>query len=276
MLLRHVALVSESESVNFKSLMRVSAALQKQAIKDLGPIWNIKATVDAFESLDDVPIGYWPIVIRDDIHVRAAGIHEDKDGQPFALVQAGPGWSLTASHENLEMLVDPFGRRLASGQSPIEEQGRVEFLVEVCDPSEDAAFGYTVNGVLVSDFYTPEYFNPVVNPGVRHSFTGAIKRPRQVLRGGYLSWHDPVSDDWFQEIFFGSEPQFRNIGPLTNKGEDNFRTQIYYKTPEAFATRVPQEESAGLLTAARDSVETAASSRAKFLRQRIEQVLARR
>ena len=60
MLLRHVALVSESESVNFKSLMRVSAALQKQAIKDLGPIWNIKATVDAFESLDDVPIGYWP------------------------------------------------------------------------------------------------------------------------------------------------------------------------------------------------------------------------
>jgi hypothetical protein len=111
---------------------------------------------------------------------------------------------------------------------------------------------------------------------VRHSFTGAIKRPRQVLRGGYLSWHDPVSDDWFQEIFFGSEPQFRNIGPLTNKGEDNFRTQIYYKTPEAFATRVPQEESAGLLTAARDSVETAASSRAKFLRARIEQVLARR
>ena len=274
MLLRHVALVSESESVNFKSLMRVSAALQKQAIKDLGPIWNIKATVDAFESLDDVPIGYWPIVIRDDIHVRAAGIHEDKDGQPFALVQAGPGWSLTASHENLEMLVDPFGRRLASGQSPIEEQGRVEFLVEVCDPSEDAAFGYTVNGVLVSDFYTPEYFNPVVNPGVRHSFTGAIKRPRQVLRGGYLSWHDPVSDHWFQETFFsGSKSKFRDIGKIDAQSSENLRAMLYKRTPERYKPKRFAAADIKLARASMTAHSEAASARAESLRERISAVV---
>ena len=85
----------------------------------------------------------------------AAGVHLDKKGQPFSLVEAGNSWSLTASHGVLEMLADPFGNRLIAGPSPKSGQGRVEFLVEVCDPSEDSANAYTVNDVLVSDFYTP-------------------------------------------------------------------------------------------------------------------------
>ena len=116
MLLRHVGLVSESQSISFSELGRVSAALQKQAIRDLGPVWNVQATVDVFGRLEDLPVGTWPILIQDDINTPgAAGVHEDEDGQPFALVTAGNGWSLTASHELVEMLVDPFGRRLAEG-----------------------------------------------------------------------------------------------------------------------------------------------------------------
>src|SRR5260370_33232139 len=109
MLIRQVALVSEAASVPFSNLGQVSAALQKQAARALAPIWEVQATVDAFAALEDVPVGYWQIIIRDDIHQRAAGIHEDKSGQPFALVRSGDAWSITASHENLEMLVDPFG-----------------------------------------------------------------------------------------------------------------------------------------------------------------------
>jgi hypothetical protein len=91
--------------------------------------------VDAFPTLEDVPIGYWPILVQEDINTPgAAGVHLDKDGQPFALVQMSNSWSLTASHEMLEMLADPFGNRLVPGQSPKSRQGRVEFLVEVCDP----------------------------------------------------------------------------------------------------------------------------------------------
>ena len=89
----------------------------------------------AFDSLDDLPLDYWPVIIKDDIgDPTAAGYHEDQHGQPFALVQHGQGWSLTASHEVLEMLADPFGRRLVAGESPVRGQGRVKFLVEVCDP----------------------------------------------------------------------------------------------------------------------------------------------
>jgi len=218
-IIQQLALVSESKLVGIGDLMRVAAALQKQASRDLAPIWNISATVDAFEKLEDVPIGYWPMIIKDDIGFSgAAGIHLDKDRQPFALISSAADldvWSLTASHETLEMLVDPYGDRLIAGDSPKEGQGRVSFLVEVSDPSEAAEFAYSANGILVSDFYTPRFFDPLVSPGVRYSFTGAITEPRQVLAGGYLSWVDSTTGHWWQETWFGgAAPAFRDIGPI--------------------------------------------------------------
>lgn len=221
-LVRQVALVSESSLVQMHDLMKVSAALQKQASRDLAPIWEISATVDAFDKLEDVPDGYWPLIIKDDIgQSGAAGVHMDKDGQPFALITSSQSldeWSLTASHEMCEMLVDPSGNRQVTGNSPKPDQGRVSFLVEVSDPSEAADFAYTVNSILVSDFYTPHYFDPNVSAGVKYSFTGAITRPRQVLRGGYLSWKDSVSGHWWQEVWFnGGQPSFRDIGPADAK-----------------------------------------------------------
>jgi hypothetical protein len=33
-----------------------------------------------------------------------------------------------------------------------------------------------------------------------------------VLRGGYLSWRDPVSNHWWQEIYFGSRREYRDLG----------------------------------------------------------------
>jgi hypothetical protein len=183
--------------------------------------------VDAFAKLEDVPVGYWPVIVRDDIGYDAAGIHLDKDNQPFALVTSGDGWSVTVSHETLEMVVDPFGNRLVAGDSPKEDQGRVEFLVEVCDPSEAVDFGYTANGIAVSDFYTPHFFDPIRSNGVQYSYTGAIKEPRQVLRGGYLSWHDPVSDHWWQLQFFGAQAQFVDLGKMTASAkEGSLRAQI--------------------------------------------------
>lgn len=250
--LHQLALVSESNQVKIGEVMKVAAALQKQASRDFAPIWEVTATVDAFEALEDIPLGYWPMIIKDDIEQSgAAGIHLDNDKQPFALITASSDvdtWSLTASHETLEMLADPFGNRLMAGDSPKTDQGRVEFLVEVSDPSESASFAYTINGVLVSDFYTPRYFDPVVASGVRYSFTGAITEPRQVLRGGYLSWHEPVSDHWWQETWFGgAQPTFRDIGKLEGKA-GSLRSQI---------DRVTTVEQAKILAAGRKTAQAA-------------------
>jgi hypothetical protein len=274
-IIQQLALVSESKLVGIGDVMRVAAALQKQASRDLAPAWNISATVDAFEKLEDVPIGYWPMIIKDDIGFSgAAGIHLDKDRQPFALITSSSdldGWSLTASHESLEMLVDPYGDRLIAGDSPKEGQGRVSFLVEVSDPSEATEFAYTVNGILVSDFYTPRFFDPMQSTGVRYSFTGAITEPRQVLRGGYLSWVDSTSGHWWQEIWFGtSEPQFRDIGPL-DASQGSLRSQIdritSAETAKAVAASRTTAGAAGLTAAV---VKKSATSKAAMWRAQID------
>ncbi len=277
-LLLQLALVSESGQVPMKDVMKVAAALQKQATRDLAPIWEVSATVDAFETLEDVPLGYWPMIVKDNIGFNAAGIHLDKDGQPYALITASSDidtWALTASHETLEMLVDPFGNRLVAGNSPKPGQGRVDFLVEVSDPSEDAQFGYSVNGILVSDFYTPRFFDPVPAPSVRYSFTAAVTKPRQVLRGGYLSWYDPVSDNWWQETWFeGSKSKFVNLGRLDAKA-GSIRSQIdrltAKETLKAIAKGRPAAKAAGLTAAA---ALNSTSSRAERWRTQINAVIA--
>src|SRR6267154_3854728 len=126
-----LALVSETDSVGLSELTRVSAALQKQITRDLSGQWDVQGTIDPFVALRDVPPGYWPVIIRDDIGQDAAGVHCDDTGQPMALVTSDLDWSVTASHEVLEMLVDPFGNRMIAGQSVSPDQGRAEYLVEV-------------------------------------------------------------------------------------------------------------------------------------------------
>jgi hypothetical protein len=218
-LLRHVALVPDDNignAISSSVLTRVAAALQKQATRDFGPVWDVNATVNAFTSLDDVPSGYWPILIGDEGQ-GGGGVHLTHDNQPYALVDFTADWTVTASHECMEMLADPFGNRLVAGDSPDPKKpGRVEFLVEVCDPCETPNLGYTVNGIRVSDFYTPRYFDPAapVGPasaGTRYDFMGRITAPRQVLRGGYLSWRQ-ANGIWAQEKFFGATPKFTELG----------------------------------------------------------------
>ena len=213
MLTVHVALVSDTDAVSAREVTRVAAALDKQVTRDFGPRWGVLATVDPVFSIDDIPVGYWPLILRDRIKAPGAdGFHKDRFGQPFALMALTDSWSLTASHECLEMLADPFGDRMIPGPSKKRGEGRVSYLVEVCDPSESDEFAYTVNDVLVSDFILPSYYDPVAVEGVRYSFTGAIKRPRQVLEGGYISWRNQTNEHIEQLIVRNGKNEFRDLG----------------------------------------------------------------
>jgi hypothetical protein len=217
----HVALVSLTTDVSTKSFLQAAAAVQKQITRDFTPFWGIPATVDVFEDLASVPSDYHPVVLfgnpeelmdRLDFAIgreyaerliddferdRLSGLHLNAfTRQPFALVEASETWSVTLSHEILEMIVDPYGNRLIAAAHPVHHRQRVKYLVEVCDPCQ--MMWYPVNGVPVSDFYTPRYFDPVVVDTSRYSFTGALERPLQILDGGYLSWIDPEDSGLYQ------------------------------------------------------------------------------
>jgi hypothetical protein len=152
----------------------------------------------------------------------------------------------------------------------------VEFLVEVCDPSEDQEFAYTVNDVLVSDFYTPHYFDPLPHEGVRYSFNGKVSAPREVPRGGYLSWHEPVSDHWWQETFFdGTKSKFNDLG-VQDRGNGSLREMIDRLTPQTkrlshLKRSTPQLTSA---ISAASSSEEASEARAEALHAHIAELRA--
>jgi len=172
------------------------------------------------------------------------------------------------------MLADPWGSRLVAGPSLKDGQGRVEFLVEVADPCEDAGFGYTVNGILVSDFYTPNYFDPVRSVGVRYDFTGAITAPRQVLRNGYLSWRDPVAREWFQMTKFGVE-SIRSLGVFDTRSK-SLREMIDERTPsEVQVTRTAASRWSALeaVTATISPISDSKSAKARDWRAQINALL---
>jgi hypothetical protein len=89
-------------------------------------------------------------------------------------------WSVySASHELVEMLVDPAINLLATGPDQI-----VTYAYESADPVE--ALGFPVNGIQMSDFVYPSYFEDFRQPGsVQFDQMNQVNAPFQILHGGY-------------------------------------------------------------------------------------------
>lgn len=220
-LTEYVAVVSLTREITTRELLLVTAAIQKQVTRDFAPLWGLPATVDAFEDLEAVPSDYYRVVLfrepgelaarlefaigEQDATLlldafdanRLTGVHLNAfTRQPFAVVALTEAWTVATSHEILELIADPYGNRLRAARHPIRPGERVRYLLEVCDPCQST--WYPVNGVPVSDFYTPQYFEPVRIDGLRYSFTGRLHHPLDILEGGYLTWIDPRDSALYQ------------------------------------------------------------------------------
>lgn len=197
-LIQRIALIDATGHIMDEELVRVAAAIDIQVRRDLASFWPIEAAISALPRASLLGLGVWPVFIVAATDDGTGGFHRTFHQQPYAEVVEGPSWSIAASHEILEMLVDPSGNRLVAAKAiGVTEQGdvrdidgTVEYLLEICDPTEDPTFAYDIDGVLVSDFYTPAFFDGFAAPGVRYSFRGAITHPRRAYPGGYLSWWD--------------------------------------------------------------------------------------
>jgi len=235
---RHIAVINESANINPGDFAKAVAAVQRQITEDFGPIWDVAATLAAVPSLDDKPFGYWPVVVRDEIGINEPGVHLTEAGdKPFALVLfTGHDWTITLSHELLELVVDPLGTDFRQGPSVRDDQGVVEYLAEVCDPCQSDQCAYPVNGdQLVSDFVTPAYYGGF-GPG-QYSFRGHISAPRQVLVGGYVTWRDPLTGKLWQAFDVGEGTEFRNVPPEALRPDVHLRGAVDRDTARALARR---------------------------------------
>ncbi len=133
-------------------------ALQKQVTNDFAPIWGIDAELSFVPRNGKPAAGAWWLVLLDTSdQATALGYHDlTADGLPLGKafvtsdMQLGLQWTVTASHELLEMLADPDINLWAFPHSDALIDRLYSY--EVCDACEADALGYLIDGTLVSDF----------------------------------------------------------------------------------------------------------------------------
>lgn len=212
-----LALVDHSGQFNMATLSEVAAALSEQLRAHFNPEWpGSSAVVQAFQQ---APPMTWEVrLVR---HVRGAlGYHTEANNQPYALVDASDrDWTVTASHEAMEMAADPHGNRPHTARLPwgldlppfTDPHERVVYLVEVADPPE--ANTYEVGGVAVSDFVMQEWYWTGKRAGVGYTFLGLGGAPRVVEPGGYVSFMKRDTMEWWQ-VFADAKGRYsvENLG----------------------------------------------------------------
>jgi hypothetical protein len=216
-----VEVINASTLLSDKDARRGVAALQTQLRKHFAPVWDVMADLH-FVGRDRrrLPVrpaavtplaprqrakrgsnGAWQLVLLDERNA-SYGYHElTRDGLPLGKVflreamKTRSGWTVTASHELLELLVDP---ETTLG-TLVEDRslGPRVYSYEVCDPVQDDRFATEVDGVAVSDFVYPAWFEPWRKRGsARFDHAEKLRLPFQVPRGCYAMFYDVKKRTW--------------------------------------------------------------------------------
>lgn len=150
-------------------------------------VWGTPAKLVAAAEI--VPQSWAMMFLDDADEANALGYHDlTPDGLPLSKVfvkttlGAGEEVAVTASHELFEMLVDP-----AINMWAMHPNGTM-YAYEMSDAVEAEVF--QIDGVPISDFVYPSYFEGFRQPGsVKFDYLGKVRRPFQILKGGYSIIH---------------------------------------------------------------------------------------
>jgi len=260
-----IALIDPARLVSADDATAVAAVVTKQLQNHLAPAWNVTGSVHYFSDPHSVPNGYALLQLVESAGDDSDyGFHTLAGNRPVAYVQVEEGsnlWSLTVSHEALEMTVDPTGSTLIAGSSP-DGQRHVQYLAEICDPCQSPDVGYSIDGYLVSEFVLKNYYGPASTPGP-YSVNGRITAPRSLLPDGYLSWMDPTqANQWFKKAMdsdgvpstsrIGSPPTGMALRSWVDRA--TMRSRLAPKLPQDLLERLDRHRKR-VLEAGRASVE---------------------
>ena len=193
----HIAIINESDVVDDTAVKPAVEALQVQVNEHFAPAWGITARLSFVpKGGEPEPGAWWLAILNNSDQAGALGYHDlTQEGLPLGKVfaatdvQYGYEWTVTLSHELLEMLADPDINLTA-------QIGRQEFVAyEDCDPVEADQYGYTIEGILLSDFVTPAWFMPGYPGPWDHE--GHCPDALTLLPGGYVGVWQPGSG-WTQ------------------------------------------------------------------------------
>lgn len=199
-----LSIINNSTVLTDAQAQAIVDPLQYQISVHFVPIWGRYAKVKFVpKGQTPAPGSWWLTVFDTSDQAGALGYHDlTPEGLPLGKVFAksdldnGYSWTVTVSHEALEMLADPWINLAA-----LDENNNRAYAYEVCDACEADNFGYKVGGLLLSDFVTPQWFQQGLSaPGAKFDYMGHIKGPLQLLPGGYIGYFDYTSANGWQQL----------------------------------------------------------------------------
>jgi hypothetical protein len=178
-------------------LEALTRALQRFTDDCVAPVWGTPARL---VTTRDFRKDAWAIVFLDDAdEANALAYHElTPDGLPVSRVfvrtiqRARESLSVSASHELVEMLVDPAINLWANGPDPDQM-----WAYETADPVE--ALSFDVDGFAMTDFVFPSWFEGFRRPrSTQFDWMKKTDRPYQILRDGYqIVWENGRTSEIF-------------------------------------------------------------------------------
>lgn len=199
-----IALINETTVLADREITPVKDALAIYINRDINQYHGVTAWLIQILKGQPVPPAVWRIVLRDTSDdPTAEGYHlVTPDGFPIAYsfpktnMLDKVDWRTVLSHEAGEFRVDPWANDCAPGVI----NGKVVFRSkEIADPCEDDSFAYSINGIPMSDFVTPKYFEDESQSGP-YDFMGHISKPGQLLTNGYQSYFDVQKNQWIDQL----------------------------------------------------------------------------
>lgn len=218
-----IAVVNASTVLTDAQVKAVVPALQTQVSRDFAPAWGVDADLRFVPKGSKPAAGEWWLVMLDDSdQAGALGYHDvTTQGLPLGKVFAKTdieykeNWTVTASHELLEMLGDPAINLVVFQQS--SAGGRL-YAYEVCDACEAEPFGYQIGAVAVSDFVFPSWFESFRKAGTQFDQTKKIRKPLALLKGGYIGVYDVRSGSGWTQIT-ADKANYRARPPVGSRRE---------------------------------------------------------
>lgn len=196
----HIAVINEATVFSDAEAQALIGPLQTQWNRDLLPIWFVDdARLVWVPKGKKPPAGYqWLVFLDDSDQAGALAYHDLTDqGLPLSkvfcktILDASDSISVAASHELLEMAVDPWLNIAA------QDPKGTFWAQEIADPVEDQQYGYMIDNVRVSDFVTPDWFAHKASS--KHlDFGHNETAPFQILSGGYAQYFDASAGGWQQ------------------------------------------------------------------------------
>jgi hypothetical protein len=208
-----ISVANVSTTIKDEEFRTVVEAVGRQVGQDFAPLWGMVAEVRAVAmqrdhkpnpELDLSDVVLYVGELDDDPRkvTDAVGYHDlNHTGVAFGFVftdiaaRMGEAWSVTLSHEVLELIADPDVNLLVVGPHPNDPGQLVLRKYEICDPVQ--ADTYQVGGVSVSNFVTPHYFAKL--PTATTTRTNYLNVPLDrfgVRPGGYFSYFDLEARQW--------------------------------------------------------------------------------